>query len=241
LTPKTQVRDHVLDLMKIDDLFLEACLLMLFEQQTFEERQIKNSVYRNSVGFNRSDAFLLSDYSIWKLNFPDRSINGELKTKLIKKLEKYALQLSSYREVVAVLDGLKDLKLIFTRIKNEIEVNKLDPTTSLEDYLNYKKKEREVAQREHAKKKREEDRRKKVRLTHDVIKGILIEINLYTLKIKTILEDFEVDLMFPKFSILKGYKEEINILQEFMIDKRMLFYKREDALSEKRHHDITPI
>jgi len=241
LTPKTQVRDHVLDLMKIDDLFLEACLLMLFEQQTFEERQIKNSVYRNSVGFNRSDAFLLSDYSIWKLNFPDRSINGELKTKLIKKLEKYALQLSSYKEVVAVLDGLKDLKLIFTRIKNEIEVNKLDPTTSLEDYLNYKKKEREVAQREHAKKKREEDRRKKVRLTHDVIKGILIEINLYTLKIKTILEDFEVDLMFPKFSILKGYKEEINILQEFMIDKRMLFYKREDALSEKRHHDITPI
>ena len=78
-----QLKERVLDKMNIDDSFLEVCLLKLFEQQTLDERQIKNSVYRNAVGFNRPDACLLSDYSIWKLNFPDRSINGELKTKLI--------------------------------------------------------------------------------------------------------------------------------------------------------------
>ena len=224
----------LLDLMKNSDSFLEVCLLKLFEQQTIDERQIKNSVYRNAVGFNRPDAYFLSDYSIWKLNFSDRSINGELKTKLIKKLEKYALQLSFYGEVVAVLDGLKDPTLIFTRIKNEIEVDTLDPTTSLENYLYYKKEEREVAQRELTKKKRKEERLKKFRLTHDIIKGTIVEIEPKALKIKTTLEDFEADLWFPKFSIIKGYKEELNILQEFMIKKRMLFYKREEALGKNR-------
>ena len=239
MTTKTQLqlRERVLDIMKNDDSFLEACLLKLFEQQTIDERQLKNSVYRNAVGFNRPDAYLLSDYSIWKLNFPDRSINRELKTKLIKKLEKYALQLSSYREIVAVLEGLKDPTLIFKDVKNEIEVDKLDPTISLEDYLNYKKGERKVAQRERTKKIRKEEQRKKLRLTHDIIKGTIVEIEPKAIKIKTTLEDFEVDLWFPKFSIIKGYKEELNILQEFMIKKRMLSYKREDALGKKSYHD----
>jgi hypothetical protein len=222
--------------MKNDDLFLETCLLVLFEQQTIDERQIKNSVYRNTVGFNRPDAYLLSDYSIWKLNFPDRPINGELKTTLIKKLEKYALQLSSYREVVAMLDGLNDPTLIFIRIKNEIEFDKLNSTISLEDYLNYKKEEREIAQRERTKKLREREWRKKFRLTHDIIKGIIVEIEPKALKIKTTLEDIEVDLWFPKFSIIKGYKEELEILQEFMIKKKMLSYKREDALCNLVHN-----
>jgi len=48
LTIKTQ--------LQLRDRFLEACLLKLFEQQTFDERQIKNSVHRNTVGFNRPDA-----------------------------------------------------------------------------------------------------------------------------------------------------------------------------------------
>jgi hypothetical protein len=220
-------------MMKKEDSFLEVCLLKLFEQQTIDERKIKNSMYRNAVGFNRPDAYLLSDYSIWKLNFPDRSINRELKSKLIKKLEKYALQLSSYREVVAVLDGLKDPTLIFTGVKNEIEVDKLDPNTSLEAYLNYKKEEREVAQRERTKNKRKKERRKNLRLTHDVIKGTITEIESKTLKIKTTLEDIEVDLWFPKFSIINGYKEDLNILQEFMIKKRILFYKCEEALGKR--------
>ena len=128
--------------MKKDDSFLDVCLLKLFEQQTIDERQIKNSVYRNAVGFNRPDAYLLSDYSIWKLNFLERSMNGELRNKLINKLEKYALQLSFCEEVVALLDGLKDPTLIFTRIKNEIEVDKLDPTITLKNYLTYQKKAR---------------------------------------------------------------------------------------------------
>ncbi|MHA2121618.1 MAG: hypothetical protein ACW990_10475 [Promethearchaeota archaeon] len=242
MTKKTQLqlRDRLVDVMKNDDLFLDVCLLKLFEQQTIDERQIKNSMYRNAVGFNRPDAYLLSDYSIWKLNFPNRSINGDLKTKLIKKLEKYALQLSSYEEVVTVLDGLKDPTLIFARIKNEIDVDKLDPTTSLEDYLYHRKEERAVAQREHNKKKREEERRKKFELTHDTIKGTIVEIEPKAIKIKMTLEDFEADHWFPKFSIIENYKEELSSLQEFMIKKRMLFYKREEALSEIRHHDTTP-
>jgi len=241
LATKTQLqlKDRVLDIMKNDDSFLEACLLKLFEQQTIDEREIKNSMYRNAVGFNRPDAYMLSDYSIWKLNFPDRSINRELKTRLIKKLEKYALQLSSYREIVAVLDGLKDPTLIFKDVKNEIEVDKLDPTISLEDYLNYKKGERKVTQKERTKKIRKEEQRQKLRLTHDIIKGTIVEIEPKAIKIKTTLEDFDVDLWFPKFSIIKGYKEELNSLQEFIIKKRMLSYKLEDALGKERHHDAT--
>jgi len=234
LTTKTQLqlRDRVFNKMKNDNLFLDACLLMLFEQQTLDERQIKNSVYRNAIGFNRPDAYMLSDYSIWKLNFPDKSINGKLKTRLINKLEKYALQLSSYGEVTAALDGLKDPTSIVTRVKNEIDVDKLDPTTSLDNYLNFKKVEREVEQRKRAKKKREEEWREKLRLTHDIIKGTIIEIEPKAIKIKTTLEDVEMDLWFPKFSIIEGYNEEFNILQEFMIKKRMLSSKREDALRE---------
>lgn len=242
LTTKTQlqVKDRLLDLMNKDDSFLDICLLKLFEQQTHEERQIKNSVYRNAVGFNRPDAFLLSDYSIWKLNFPNKAIEGELKTKLIKKLEKYALQLASYTDLVAVLDGFKDPTLIFTQIKNEIEVDKLDPSTLLEDYLFYKRKERETAQREQIKKKREEERNKKLKLTHDLIEGTIVEIEPRALKIRTFLEDLKADVWFPKFSIMKGYEEELNKLQEFRIKKRMLFYKREEAISEIRNHDTTP-
>ncbi|MHA2180622.1 MAG: hypothetical protein ACXAAH_04270 [Promethearchaeota archaeon] len=232
MTTKTQLqlRDRVLDMMKNDDSFLNACLLMLFEQQTLEERQIKNSVYRNSIGFNRPDAYLLSDYSIWKINFPERSIKRELKTTLISKLEKYALQLSSYREVVAVLDGLKKPISIITRVKNDIDVDKLDLTTSLEDYLNYKKREREREQRAHAKKKREEKWHEKLSLTHEIIKGTIVEIEPKALKIRTTLEEIEMDLWLPRFSIMKGYREELNILQEFTVKKKMLSYKREDAI-----------
>lgn len=239
LTTKTQLqlRERVLDIMKINDSFLDACLLMLFEQQTFDEWQIKNSVHRNTIGFNRPDAYLLSDYSVWKLNFPDRSINGELKTTLINKLEKYTLQLSSYREVVAALDGLKDPTSIVTRVKNEIDVDKLDPTTLLKDYLNYKKVERKKELRERTKKKNEEERHKKLGLTHDIIMGAIVEIEPKALKIKTTFEDFEMDLWFPKFSIIKGYKEELNIFQEFMIKKRMFSYKLQDALGKKIYHD----
>ena len=239
MTTKTQLqlRDRVLNIMKKDDSFLDVCLLKLFEQQTIDERQIKNSVYRNAVGFNRPDAYLLSDYSIWKLNFLERSMNGELRNKLINKLEKYALQLSFCEEVVALLDGLKDPTLIFTRIKNEIEVDKLDPTITLKNYLNYKKKEREKALREYTKKKREEKLREKFRLTHDIIEGTIVEIESKALKIKTTFECIKVDLWFPKFSIIKGYKEELNVLQEFMIKKRMLLYKLEEALGKKRNHN----
>lgn len=232
-----KLRDRVLDTMKNDDSFLDACLLILFEQQTFEERQIKNSMYRNAVGFNRPDAYLLSDYSIWKLNFPERSIKRELKTKLIHKLEKYALQLSSYKEVVAALEGLKDPNSIVSRVRNEIDVDKLDPTTSLENYLNYKKLEREKELRERAKRKREEVWREKLNTTHDIIKGTIVEIEPKAIKIRTTLEDFEMDLWFPKFSIINRYKEELTILQEFMIKKRMLSSKREEFLSEMRDHD----
>ncbi|MHA1988293.1 MAG: hypothetical protein ACW98D_16780 [Promethearchaeota archaeon] len=234
-----QLRDRVLDTMKSDNSFLHACLLLLFEQQTFEEREIKNSLLRNAVGFNRPDAYLLSDYSIWKLNFPNRSIKEILRTKLINRLEKYALQLSSYREVVEAIDGLVDPTSIVMRIKNEVDVDKLDPTTLLEDYLDFKKVEREKEQREQVKNIIEKNRRKKLRLTHDIIRGTIVKITPEALKIKTTLENLDIDLWFPKFSIIKGYREELAILQEFMIKKNMLSSKREDALRKKRNHSTS--
>lgn len=235
MTTKTQLqlKELVIDLMKKDDSFLEACLLKLFEQQTIEERQIKNSMYRNAVGFNRPDAYQLSDYSIWKLNFPEISIHGELKTNLIKKLEKYALQLSSFKEIVDLLDGLKNPTVILTRIQNEIEVDKINSTTSLEEYLNYKKIEREAAQRERIKKKRQKEQQNKFRLNHDIIKGTIVEIEPQALKIKTIVEDLQVDLWFPKFSIINGYRQQLHVLQEFMIKKNILSYKLEEALGRR--------
>ncbi|MFX1457597.1 MAG: hypothetical protein ACFFDB_19690 [Promethearchaeota archaeon] len=235
MTTKTQrkLRERVLNLMKNNHSFLVACLLILFEQQTSEERQIKNSVYRNTVGFNRPDAYMLSDYSIWKLNFPDRIINGKLKTTLINKLEKYAVQLSSYREILAVLDGLKNPSSIVERVNNEINVEVLSPTTTLEDFLIQKKLERERLQKERSKKKSEEKLLYKLSLTHDSIKGTIVEIDPKALKIRTTLENREVDLWFPKFSIIAKYKEELNVLQEFMINKRMVSYKIEEALEEK--------
>ena len=115
----------------------------------------------------------------------------------------------------------------------------MDPTTSLEDFLYYKKIEREKEERQRAKKKRKEEQSKKLRLTHDIIKGAIVEIEPKALKIRTTFEDFEMDLWFPKFSIIKGFKEELTISQEFMIKKRMLSSKREDALHERRHHNTT--
>ncbi|MFX1325414.1 MAG: hypothetical protein ACFE8N_10685, partial [Promethearchaeota archaeon] len=226
--------------MKKDDTFLEICLLKLFEQQTIDERQIKNSVYRNTVGFNRPDAYILSDYSIWKLNFPDKPINGELKIILRKKLEKYAMQLSSYKDIVAMLNGLKDPIMIFTQVKNELEVDELDPSTSLGTYLHFKKVERNEAQRELAKKKREEERQKELRSTHEIIMGTIIEVEPRALKIRTVLENYEVDLWFPKFGIIRDYKEDLNFLQKFRIQKKLLSYKREEALGMRRYHNSLP-
>ncbi|MFW9894621.1 MAG: hypothetical protein ACFFD7_02325 [Candidatus Thorarchaeota archaeon] len=234
MTTKTQIqlRERIFGLMKREQSFLDACLLILFEQQTIEERQIKNSVYRNAVGFNRPDAYLLSDYSIWKLNFPNKKIRRELKTTLLNKLEKYSLQLSSYREIMEVLDGLKDPSSIVKRIKSEMDVDILDTSTPLEDFLIYKKLEREREQKVRTKKKGNEEMRNKLSLTHDAIKGSIIEISSQALKIRTSLKDYELDLWFPRFSIITDHKEELNIIQEFMINKRMLAYKIEDALDE---------
>jgi hypothetical protein len=205
----------------------------LFELQTNDERQFKNSVYRNKVGFNRPDACLLTDYSIWKLNFPDRSISGELKVKLVKKLEKYALQLSTSVDIVAALDGKKNPSSIFVCVKNEIEVDKLEPNISLEDYLNFREEERIRGQRERSKKKREEERRKKLELTHEIIEGSIIEIEEKALKIKTNVEDVKVDFWFPKFSIANKYKEKLHLFQEFTVKKSILRYKYEEVLGNE--------
>lgn len=131
-----------------------------------------------------------------------------------------------------MLDGLIDPTLIFTHVKNEIEVDKLDSTTTLEDYLNYKREGRKVVLRKYIKKKHEEELRKNVKLTHESIMGTIVEIEPKTLKINTMIDSFEVDLWFPKFSIIKGYKEVLGILQEFMIKKKILWYKREEALGK---------
>ena len=143
------------------------------------------------------------------------------------------MQLSSYKEIVALLNSENDATLIFTRIKNEIEVDKLDPTISLEQYLTYKKEEREIAQRERIKKKREEKQLEQLKLTHDIIMGTIVEMDHNALKIKTVIEDLEVDLWFPKFSIMDGYRHRFNVLQEFLIRKTVLSYKREEALGKR--------
>jgi hypothetical protein len=93
--------------------------------------------------------------------------------------------------------------------------------------------EREKEQKKRAKKKREKKLHEKLSLTHEVIKGTIIEIDPKALKIRTTLENSELDLWFPKFSIFMDYREDLNILQEFNVNKRMLSYKIEEALDEK--------
>ncbi|MFW9785011.1 MAG: hypothetical protein ACFFFB_22205, partial [Candidatus Heimdallarchaeota archaeon] len=61
----------------------------------------------------------------------------------------------------------------------------------------------------------------------------IIEIEPKALKIRTVLENNEIDLWFPKFSIIKEYREELNFLQKFTIEKKLLSYKRDEALGTR--------
>lgn len=83
--------------LRINDGFLERCILLLYENQTDDEQSLKNTIYKNYMGFNRPDSFKLS-------RMAERLKKGKrLGRKSLKEGRKRLLKYAGQLEVLGAL------------------------------------------------------------------------------------------------------------------------------------------
>jgi len=61
---KVQIRDFVKAKLATDPIWAQQALLKIFEFQTLEEQNSKDTIYHNGVGFNGTDGRFLSSLAI---------------------------------------------------------------------------------------------------------------------------------------------------------------------------------
>jgi hypothetical protein len=81
-------------MLQYDDDFALTCLLKLYKLQEADEQDVQDAMHRNGVGFNKSDAPLLSMYAREALQ--GNKFNEAAMSHLHELLPKYAKQLSRY-------------------------------------------------------------------------------------------------------------------------------------------------
>ena len=79
-------------LLESEDDFVRRCIVLLYEKQEADEQVIKESVYQNGVGFNKSDAEFLTEKAIRIKAGTVTYVTAEMR----KRMKKYARQLSNY-------------------------------------------------------------------------------------------------------------------------------------------------
>lgn len=162
--------------MKSDHNFIEVCSLKLFENQTADEREDRITVYSNEIGFNKSDAYIMSDYCLWII-FKDHLEDDHFDL-VFNRISKYAIQLGKFDDILNVAKGTKKVKDIRNEIiyeflsvidhsgkiedgiedlKEHFSVKEIDQFT-LEQFLDYRKHNREQRAKERARLKAKEKR-----------------------------------------------------------------------------------
>lgn len=88
-------------MIKSDKEFAKACLLKLYALQLEEEQAIADSIHRNRVGFTKSDALFMTGCA--QILQSGHEVREEYWPQIIRRLEKYSTQLSTYEDIIQLL------------------------------------------------------------------------------------------------------------------------------------------
>ena len=101
---KVQTRDFVKTKLATDPIWAQQALLKIFEFQTLEEQNSKDTIYHNGVGFNGTDGRFLSSLA---LQFKKKGHLSDKQMEFVfKKIPKY------WNQVVRISDKEKLHSLI---------------------------------------------------------------------------------------------------------------------------------
>jgi hypothetical protein len=92
-TAKTWTLDEIKSLLDSNKLFVCKAIVKIFERQTEDEKQADATGHSNGIGYNGSDAFIMSKFAKFYME------KGFLTDKQLaigqKKIKKYAKQLTN--------------------------------------------------------------------------------------------------------------------------------------------------
>ena len=96
---KIQTRDFVKTKLATDPIWAQQALLKIFEFQTLEEQNSKDTIYHNGVGFNGTDGRFLSSLALQLKK--KRHLSEKQMEYVFKKIPKY------WNQVVKISDKEK--------------------------------------------------------------------------------------------------------------------------------------
>lgn len=83
--------DAIIHELRGNRFFAEKCLLLLYEKQTITEKKFRRTIYKNGMGFSRSDGVKLSRMAELLKN--NEHLTKTFLKDLRRRLPKYAKQL----------------------------------------------------------------------------------------------------------------------------------------------------
>jgi hypothetical protein len=90
--PKRKVTvEEVKNLLQTNDEWLYRAILAVYRQQTAQEKQVKEAVERNNMGFNKPDSVTMTYYANWLMKY--KALDPYHRERARKKMVKYSKQL----------------------------------------------------------------------------------------------------------------------------------------------------
>lgn len=86
---ETYTKDFIKEQLKNNQKWMERSLIILYNFQTQDEKQTKETREQNNVGFNSSDSRYLTWVSEWLLKSPYNHLNEKHMGKVGRMLPKY--------------------------------------------------------------------------------------------------------------------------------------------------------
>jgi hypothetical protein len=90
----TYTKEYIQHKLMTDIRWVERSLVRLYQLQTMEEQQTKETYYENGVGFNSSDSRYLTYCSQWVMR--GNNLSNQHVEKCTKKLLKYWKQIQGF-------------------------------------------------------------------------------------------------------------------------------------------------
>lgn len=97
---RTWTQEEIIALIEKNNIFVEKCIIKIYERQTADEQENSSTEHNNGIGFSGVDAKTMTYYANYILS--GRHLTGEHLEKARKRIKKYKRQLTEIANNVAV-------------------------------------------------------------------------------------------------------------------------------------------
>lgn len=189
--------------------FLELSIITLYDKQEADEQRHKLTHWDNNRGYNKPDAHILTDYSIWILN--GKHLIGEYVDEAAERMAKYSIQLGRYDHVIRCLDGMPCSEFIATyQLRLPREPIPRDEVTgeevTIQDFLRLRKERRDLMAKIRGKVRRGTAWIIKASISRESEKAYLLDIG-------------DARCWIPKSQMLNTFRKDVKGAQEIGIKR----------------------